>query len=76
MTLTQKKIQRMVDNYQYIALITQRHKYDGEAPTIEEQMTQLYHFLKDQMQDVEREDRQEAMQARMEGNSGYSKGSH
>ena len=58
MTLTEKKIQRMVNNYQYI-----RHVTLGEQ-TPEEQMTQLYYFLRDQMQDVERTDRQEAYQAR------------
>ncbi len=58
MTLTDKKIQRMVTNYQYI-----RHVTLGEQ-TPEEQMTQLYYFLRDQMQDVERADRQEAYQAR------------
>jgi len=61
MTLTDKKIQRMVTNYQYIrtCLLT-----DYNDKTIEEQMTQLYYFLRDQMQDVEREDRQEAYNAR------------
>ena len=48
----------MVNNYQYI-----RHVTLGEQ-TPEEQMTQLYYFLRDQMQDVERTDRQEAYQAR------------
>ena len=52
MTLTDKKIQRMVTNYQYI-----RHVTIGEQ-------TQLYYFLRDQMQDVERQDRQEAYNAR------------
>ena len=70
MTLTEKEIQRMVYNYQYILRTVESEK------TIKEQMTQLYHFLKDQMQDVERIDRQEAMQARIVGNDGYTKSSH
>mgnify|MGYP003639668355 FL=1 len=65
MTLTDKKIQRMVNNYQYI-----RHVTIGKQ-TPEEQMTQLYYFLRDQMQDVERADRQEASDAR-HNNNGYA----
>lgn len=70
MTLTEKKIQRMVDNYQFIrtCLLT-----DYNDKTIEEQMTQLYYFLRDQMQDVERIDRQDAIDDRNRLNSdGYS----
>jgi len=70
MTLTEKKIQRMVDNYQFIrtCLLT-----DYNDKTIEEQMTQLYYFLRDQMEDVERINRQEASDARHRLNgSGYA----
>ena len=70
MTLTEKKIQRMVDNYQFIrtCLLT-----DYNDKKIEEQMTQLYHFLRDQMQDVEHIDRQDAIDNRNRLNSnGYT----
>ena len=70
MTLTEKKIQRMVDNYQFIrtCLLT-----DYNDKTVEEQMTQLYYFLRDQMVDVERIDRQEASARRSLLNSnGYT----
>ena len=70
MTLTEKKIQRMVDNYQFIrtCLLT-----DYNDKTTEEQMTQLYYFLRDQMEDVERTDRQEAINRRHQLNGkGYS----
>ena len=70
MTLTEKKIQRMVDNYQFIraCLLT-----DYNDKTIEEQMTQLYYFLRDQMQDVEHIDRQDAIDNRNRLNSnGYT----
>ena len=70
MTLTEKKIQRMVDNYQFIhtCLLT-----DYNDMTIEEKMTQLYYFLRDQMQDVEHIDRQDAIDNRNRLNSnGYT----
>jgi len=65
MTLTEKKIQRMVDNYQFMQ--TCFVPYDDKTPV--EQMTQLYHFLRDQMDDVERIDRQEASNRRHKLNS-------
>lgn len=65
MTLTQKKIQRMVSNYGMIASIVNP---DDHSKSTEEQMTQLYYFLRDQMQDVERTDLSEASQRRREAN--------
>jgi len=68
MTLTEKKIQRMVDNYQFMQSC---FKVSNKTPA--EQMTQLYHFLRDQMEDVERIDRQEAINRRHQLNGkGYS----
>ena len=69
MTLTEKKIQRMIDNYQFMQ--TCFVPYDDKTPA--EQMTQLYYFLRDQMQDVERIDRQDAIDNRKRLNSnGYT----
>lgn len=69
MTLTEKKIQRMIDNYQFMQ--TCFIPYDDKTPA--EQMTQLYYFLRDQMQDVERIDRQDAIDSRNRLNSnGYT----
>ena len=65
MTLTEKKIQRMIDNYQFMQ--TCFVPYDDKTPA--EQMTQLYYFLRDQMQDVERIDRQDAIDNRNRLNS-------
>ena len=65
MTLTEKKIQRMIDNYQFMQ--TCFIPYDDKTPA--EQMTQLYYFLRDQMEDVERIDRQEASNRRHKLNS-------
>jgi hypothetical protein len=65
MTLTEKKIQRMIDNYQFMQ--TCFIPYDDKTPA--EQMTQLYYFLRDQMEDVERSDRQEASDRRHNLNS-------
>lgn len=65
MTLTQKKIQRMVDNYGMIASIVNP---DDHSKSTEEQMTQLYYFLRDQMQDVERTDLSEAAERRSKAN--------
>ena len=65
MTLTEKKIQRMIDNYQFMQ--TCFIPYDDKTPA--EQMTQLYYFLRDQMEDVERIDRQEASDRRHKLNS-------
>lgn len=71
MTLTEKKIERMVHQYQYIRTIFQREDLDPQ-----EQMTRLYHFLRDQMQDVEMLDRQEAIEKRNRLNCGYTKAGH
>ena len=69
MTLTKKKIQRMIDNYQFMQ--TCFIPYDDKTPA--EQMTQLYYFLRDQMEDVERIDRQDASDRRTQLNSnGYT----
>ncbi len=69
MTLTEKKIQRMIDNYQFMQ--TCFIPYDDKTPA--EQMTQLYYFLRDQMEDVERIDRQDASDRRTQLNSnGYT----
>lgn len=69
MTLTEKKIQRMIDNYQFMQ--TCFIPYDDKTPA--EQMTQLYYFLRDQMEDVERIDRQNAIDNRNRLNSnGYT----
>tara|TARA_B100000497_G_C7578415_1_gene348321 strand:+ start:504 stop:728 length:225 start_codon:yes stop_codon:yes gene_type:complete len=69
MTLTEKKIQRMIDNYQFMQ--TCFIPYDDKTPA--EQMTQLYYFLRDQMEDVERIDRQDAIDNRNRLNSnGYT----
>tara|TARA_R100000231_G_C5280220_1_gene151361 strand:+ start:102 stop:326 length:225 start_codon:yes stop_codon:yes gene_type:complete len=69
MTLTEKKIQRMVDNYQFMQ--TCFIPYNDKTP--KEQMTQLYYFLRDQMEDVERIDRQDAIDRRYRLNGkGYS----
>lgn len=65
MTLTQKKIQRMVSNYGMIASIVNP---DDHSKSTEEQMTQLYYFLRDQMQDVERTDLSEAAENRSKAN--------
>jgi len=65
MTLTQKKIQRMVNNYGMIASIVNP---DDHSKSTEEQMTQLYYFLRDQMQDVERTDLSEAAERRSKAN--------
>ena len=65
MTLTEKKIQRMIDNYQFMQ--TCFVPYDDKTPA--EQMTQLYYFLRDQMEDVERIDRQDASDRRHKLNS-------
>ena len=65
MTLTEKKIQRMIDNYQFMQTCFIPH--DDKTPA--EQMTQLYYFLRDQMEDVERSDRQEASDRRHNLNS-------
>ena len=65
MTLTQKKIQRMVNNYGMIASIVNP---DDHSKSTEEQMTQLYYFLRDQMQDVERTDLSEATERRSKAN--------
>jgi len=65
MTLTKKKIQRMIDNYQFMQ--TCFVPYDDKTPA--EQMTQLYYFLRDQMEDVERIDRQDASDRRHKLNS-------
>jgi hypothetical protein len=72
MTLTEKKIQRMVDNYQFMqTCFTCWCKESDKTPA--EQMTQLYYFLRDQMQDVERIDRQDAIDNRNRLNSnGYT----
>lgn len=72
MTLTEKKIQRMVDNYQFMqSCFTCWCKTSDKTPA--EQMTQLYYFLRDQMEDVERIDRQEASDRRRQLNSnGYA----
>ena len=69
MTLTEKKIQRMISNYQFMQ--TCFIPYDDKTPA--EQMTQLYYFLRDQMEDVERIDRQDASDRRTQLNSnGYT----
>lgn len=65
MTLTEKKIQRMVNNYGMIASIVNP---DDHSKSTEEQMTQLYYFLRDQMQDVERTDLSEAAERRSKAN--------
>ena len=65
MTLTQKKIQRMVSNYGMIVSIVNP---DDHSKSTEEQMTQLYYFLRDQMQDVERTDLSEAAEHRSKAN--------
>ena len=72
MTLTEKKIQRMVDNYQFMqSCFTCWCTESDKTPA--EQMTQLYYFLRDQMQDVERIDRQDAIDNRNRLNSnGYT----
>jgi hypothetical protein len=68
MTLTEKKIQRMIDNYQFMqTCFTCWCKESDKTPA--EQMTQLYYFLRDQMEDVERIDRQEASDRRHKLNS-------
>jgi hypothetical protein len=69
MTLTEKKIQRMIDNYQFMQSCFV--PYDDKTPA--EQMTQLYYFLRDQMEDVERINRQEASDRRHKLNGkGYA----
>ena len=73
MTLTEKKIERMVKQYQYIASVVSDHTNDK---SIEQRMTQLYFFLRDQMEDVEREDRQAAIERRNRLNGGYTKAGH
>lgn len=65
MTLTEKKIQRMVSTYGMIASIVNP---DDHSKSTEEQMTQLYYFLRDQMQDVERIDLSEAAERRSKAN--------
>ena len=71
MTLTEKKIQRLVKQHQYItAVLTQTDKDPKE------QMTHLYHFLRDQMEDVERINRDEAIAARNRLNGYPSKAGH
>lgn len=55
----------MIDNYQFMQ--TCFTPYDDKTPA--EQMTQLYYFLRDQMEDVERSDRQEASDRRHNLNS-------
>ena len=71
MTLTEKKIQRMVKQHQYISAIL---NHTDKDPT--EQMTQLYYFLRDQMEDVERINRDEAIAARNRLNGYPSKAGH
>ena len=73
MTLTEKKIERMTTQYQYIASVVGDHTIDK---SIEERMTQLYFFLRDQMEDVERLDRQAAIEKRNRLNGGYTKAGH
>ena len=73
MTLTEKKIERMVTQYQYISSVVGDHTIDK---SIEERMTQLYFFLRDQMEDVERLDRQAAIEKRNRLNGGYTKAGH
>ena len=69
MTLTEKKIQRMIDNYQFMqtCFVPYVDAWDDKTPA--EQMTQLYYFLRDQMEDVERIDRQDASDRRHNLNS-------
>ena len=64
MTLTQKKIERMVTQYQYISSVVGDHTIEK---SIEERMTQLYFFLRDQMEDVEMQSRQDAKDKRKQG---------
>lgn len=73
MTLTDKKIERMVNQYQYIASVVGDHTIEK---SIEERMTQLYFFLRDNMEDVEREDRQAAIEKRNRLNGYPSKAGH
>lgn len=55
----------MVNNYGMIASIVNP---DDHSKSTEEQMTQLYYFLRDQMQDVERTDLSEAAERRSKAN--------
>ena len=59
----------MVSTYGMIASIVNP---DDHSKSTEEQMTQLYYFLRDQMQDVERTDLIEAHRNRKEANGGYN----
>ena len=63
----------MTTQYQYIASVVGG---DTNDKSIEERMTQLYFFLRDQMEDVEREDRQAAIEKRNRLNGGYTKAGH
>ena len=59
----------MIDNYQFMqtCFVPYVDAWDDKTPA--EQMTQLYYFLRDQMEDVERIDRQDASDRRHNLNS-------
>ena len=79
MTITDKKIEMIKRNLAYIRLGIDRHVVPGDEENARgdaECARWLYHTFRGLMEDVDRQDLQEAIDNRNRLNGGYSKAGH
>ena len=79
MTITEKKVEMIKKNLAYIRLGIERHVVPGDEENArgdEECARWLLHTFQGLIEDVERQDRQDAIDNRNRLNGGYSKAGH